>query len=152
MSTIHFRHATEKDLTAIVDMLADDDLGRQREDPGPPLNPKYRDAFNAINKDPNQYLAVVEDDDGIAGCIQLTFIPGLSRTALWRGQIESVRIAASRRGSGLGQQMFEWAIQECKQHGCGLVQLTSDKTRPDAIRFYESLGFAASHEGMKLSL
>ena len=86
------------------------------------------------------------------GCLQLTFIPGLSRLGMWRGQIESVRVAADQRGSGLGRRLFEWAIAECRARGCGLVQLTTDKSRPDAKRFYESLGFEASHEGMKLSL
>ena len=112
----------------------------------------YTDAFSAIAKDPNQYLAVVEIDGVLAGCLQLTFIPGLSRLGMWRGQIESVRIAANQRGEGLGRRMFEWAIEECRQRGCELVQLTTDKSRPDALRFYESLGFVASHEGMKLSL
>jgi len=152
MRTIHFRKATENDLPTIVSMLADDELGRQREIVGTSLNSKYREAYEAIKRDPNQYLAVVEDSESIVGCLQLTFIPGLSRTGMWRGHIEGVRIAATQRGTGLGKQMFEWAIDECRRHNCGLVQLTSDKTRPEAIRFYESLGFTASHEGMKLAL
>jgi GNAT superfamily N-acetyltransferase len=97
-------------------------------------------------------LAVVEDEGRVIGCLQLSFIPGLSRLGMWRGQIESVRITADRRGDGLGRQMFEWAIAECRARGCGLVQLTTDKQRPEALRFYESLGFVASHEGMKLAL
>ena len=152
MSTIEFRRATSADLPGIVAMLADDDLGSTREDVSLPLNDRYTDAFSAIAKDPNQYLAVVEIDGVLAGCLQLTFIPGLSRLGMWRGQIESVRIAANQRGEGLGRRMFEWAIEECRQRGCELVQLTTDKSRPDALRFYESLGFVASHEGMKLSL
>lgn len=153
MNDIKFRRATLADLQAIVAMLADDEIGRQREEPGLPMSPKYAAAFAAIDADPNQFLAVVEGDNGVvAGCLQLSFIPGLSRTGLWRGQIESVRIASSRRGSGLGRKMFEWAIAMCRERGCGLVQLTTDKTRPDALRFYESLGFEASHDGMKLSL
>lgn len=95
---------------------------------------------------------MVELDSSIAGCLQLSFIPGLSRLGLWRGQIESVRIAAGLRGAGLGRAMFEWAIAQCRERGCGLVQLTTDRARPDARRFYESLGFAASHDGMKLNL
>ena len=150
---VTFRKATRADLETIVAMLADDALGATRERPGLPLDIRYTEAFDAIARDDNQLLAVVEDGEGaVVGCLQLTFIPGLSRLGLWRGQIESVRIASSRRGSGLGRVMFEWAIEECRRRGCGLVQLTSDKARPDAIRFYESLGFAASHEGLKLAL
>lgn len=142
------RRATAADLDAIVALLADDMLGAGREKPG---DPAYAAAFAAIEADPNQLLAVAEEAGRVVGCLQLSFIPGLSRLGMWRGQIESVRIAASHRGAGLGRRMFEWAIGECRARGCGLVQLTTDKARPDARRFYESLGFAASHEGMKLS-
>ena len=152
MSDLIFRPAKATDLPGIVAMLADDKLGSQREDASLPLNARYTDAFAAIDADPNQFLAVVEIDGELAGCLQLTFVPGLSRLGMWRGQIESVRIAADQRGAGLGRKMFEWAIEQCRERGCELVQLTSDKTRPDAVRFYESLGFVASHEGMKLSL
>jgi ribosomal protein S18 acetylase RimI-like enzyme len=147
---VEFRRATIADLPRIIELLADDELGRRREEPGPPPSPKYEAAFVVIDGDPNQFLAVVEEEGELVGCLQLSFIPGLSRVGLWRGQIESVRIASTRRGSGLGRKMFEWAIQECRNRGCGLVQLTTDKTRPDALRFYESLGFVASHEGLKL--
>ena len=133
-------------------LLADDVLGSGREDPGPPLNPRYAEAFAAIARDQNQLLAVAEAGGAVVGCLQLTFIPGLSLQGMWRGQIESVRIAASRRGGGLGRQMLEWAIAECRARGCGLVQLTMNKSRTDALRFYESLGFVASHEGFKLTL
>ncbi len=133
-------------------MLADDDLGQQREDLSIPTNPNYLDAFAAIESDPNQLLAVAEDDGKLAGCLQISFIPGLSRLGMWRGQIESVRIASHYRGKGLGRTMFEWAIEECRNRGCGLVQLTTDKSRADAHQFYEVLGFSASHEGMKLIL
>lgn len=146
------RRAVAADLPAIVALLADDTLGRGREDPRPPLDPRYAAAFAAIEADPNQLLAVVEAEGAVVGCLQLSFMPGLSRLGAWRGQIESVRIAASRRGGGLGRRMIEWAIAECRRRRCGLVQLTSDKSRPDALRFYESLGFRASHEGMKLDL
>lgn len=152
MSDPIFRRAREADLPAIVALLADDELGRTREDATMPPNAKYRAAFAAIDRDPNQYLAVAERDGAVIGCLQLSFIPGLSRLGLWRGQIESVRIASDARGGGLGRAMFEWAIGECRRRGCGLVQLTTDKARPDARRFYESLGFTASHEGMKRSL
>lgn len=147
-----FRRAIAADLPMIVGLLADDELGRQREDATLPPNARYVEAFAAIDRDPNQLLAVVERDHEIIGCLQLTFIPGLSRLGMWRGQIESVRIASAERGSGIGRTMFEWAIEECRRRGCELVQLTTDKRRPDAARFYEALGFSASHEGMKLSL
>lgn len=147
-----FRRATGEDLPAIVELLADDDIGQTREVVGTPLDGRYLDAFDAIDGDPNQLLAVAARDGEVVGCLQLSFIPGLSRTGMWRGQIESVRTARALRGSGLGRTMFEWAIKECRERECGLVQLTSDKARPDAIRFYESLGFTASHEGMKLTL
>ena len=133
-------------------MLADDELGCKREDPSVPLNQKYSDSFAAISRDPNQLLTVVEHKGHLLGCLHLTFIPGLSRLGMWRGQIESVRIATDCRGRGLGRKMFEWAIAECGKRGCGLVQLTTDKSREEAVQFYESLGFRASHEGMKLDL
>lgn len=151
MSTKLFRRATLADLPAIIALLADDVLGKDREDPADPPNQAYLDAFAAIEADGNQYLAVVEEAGRVVGCLQLSFVPGLSRLGLWRGQIESVRIAAERRGGGLGRAMFEWAIARCRERGCGLVQLTTDKARPEARRFYESLGFTASHEGMKLT-
>jgi ribosomal protein S18 acetylase RimI-like enzyme len=147
------RRATVRDLPAIVALLADDELGRTREEPGPPPSPRYAEAFAAIDRDPNQLLVVVEEAAGaVVGCLQLSFIPGLSMTGMWRGQIESVRIASSRRGGGLGRFMLEWAIGECRRRGCGLVQLTMNKSRADTLRFYESLGFLATHEGFKMSL
>lgn len=152
MNDLTFRRASAADLEDIVALLADDELGRKREDPDPPLNPRYIDAFAAIDADRNQFLAVVEEGGQIVGCLQLSFIPGLSRLGLWRGQIESVRIASTRRGGGLGKRMFEWAIEECRKRGCEIVQLTTDKCRTEARRFYEGLGFVASHEGMKLTL
>src|SRR5258706_10266790 len=152
MTEPHFRRAIRTDLPAIVALLADDSLGQSREDPGLPVNARYVAAFEAMDRDPAHLLTVVERDGTVVGCLQLSFIPGLSRLGMLRGQIESVRIAASQRGGGLGRAVFEWAIAECRARGCGLVQLTTDKARPDARRFYESLGFKASHEGMKLAL
>ena len=152
MTQLTFRRAKASDVPGIVAMLADDALGRQREDPSSPLNEKYVNAFAAIERDPNQLLAVVELNDALVGCLQLTFVPGLSRLAMWRGQIESVRIAADHRGEGLGRQMFVWAIEQCRTRGCGLVQLTTDKRRDGVLSFYESLGFEATHEGLKLTL
>ncbi|MFB8341865.1 GNAT family N-acetyltransferase [Brucella cytisi] len=151
-AAIAIRKAAAADVAAIVAMLADDALGAQREDASPPLRDSYRSAFAAIDADPNQFLAVVEHDGEIIGCMQISFIPGLSRMGLWRGQIESVRIASHIRGGGVGRQMIVWAIEQCRERGCGLVQLTTDKSRSDALRFYQSLGFTDSHEGLKLSL
>lgn len=149
----HFRPANEADLPAIIALLAADQLGQTREDASLPLAKVYIDAFSAIDADQNQLLAVaVDSDDTVIGTLQLTFIPGLARSGAWRGQIEAVRIAEAHRSSGLGQKMFEWAIEKCHAKGCKLVQLTTDKTRPDAHRFYERLGFTASHEGYKLKL
>jgi GNAT superfamily N-acetyltransferase len=146
------RRATRADLEGIVALLADDALGATREDPTLPLNANYEAAFEAIAADPNQLLAVADNEGAIVGTLQLTFIPGLSRTGMWRSQIEAVRIAAEQRGAGLGRIMFEWAIEQCRQRGCALVQLTTDVSRPDAHRFYEQLGFVASHAGFKLPL
>jgi GNAT superfamily N-acetyltransferase len=139
-------------LESIVALLADDPLGREREKAGPGLDAGYRDAFAAIDRDPNQLLVVAERGGRVIGVLQLSFIPGLTRRGMWRGQIEGVRVAESERGRGLGRAMLEWAIGECRERGCGLVQLTSDGRRPDAHRFYEGLGFRAMHRGYKLSL
>ncbi len=146
------RKAGAEDLPEIVALLADDDLGKGREDARLPLAQGYLDAFAAIDGDPNQFLAVAVEADRVVGTLQITFIPGLSRSGSWRGQIEAVRIAADKRGSGLGRRLFDWAIDRCRERDCRLVQLTTDKARPDAHRFYESLGFQASHEGYKLAL
>lgn len=145
------RAAHLSDLPAILALLADDPLGKNREAPAEE-QAAYAKAFAAIDADPNNMLVVMEQEGRLVGCFQLTFIPGLSRKGAWRGQIESVRIAADRRGQRLGERMMAWAIAECRSRGCALVQLTTDKRRPDAHRFYERLGFTASHEGMKLEL
>ena len=147
-----FRTATPTDLPAIIALLMDDPLGKLREDLGTPLNPVYLAAFEAIERDPNQLLVVADMAGEVVGSLQLTFIPGLSRLGMWRGQIEAVRVASSQRGSGVGKAMIRWAIEECRRRGCGLVQLTTDKRRIEAHRFYDGLGFKASHEGMKLAL
>jgi GNAT superfamily N-acetyltransferase len=152
METIHFRSARFDDVPAIVALLADDPLGSQRERTGTPLDACYVAAFRAIEADANQQLVVVSDGEDIVGTLQLSFIPGIARMGAWRGQIEAVRIAAHRRDSGLGQKMIEWAIDQCRARGCSLVQLTTDKSRADAHRFYEKLGFVASHEGYKRAL
>ena len=147
-----FREATPADVPSLVALLADDDLGATREDNSAPLNPRYTDAFNSIDRDPNNELAVVELDGDLAGMLQLTFLPYLTHTGSWRCLIEGVRIGESHRGRGLGSRFFQWAIDRAAARGCSIVQLTSDKRRPDAIKFYESLGFQATHEGFKLKL
>lgn len=147
--TLAFRKALGTDLLAIVRLLADDELGMNREDGIGDIF-SYRSAFLDIDADPNQFLCVVEDDGQVVGTLQLTFIPGLSRGGAKRGQIEAVRVARDRRNEGIGRAMFDWAIEQCHVQSCALVQLTTDKARPDAHRFYESLGFEASHVGYKL--
>ncbi len=147
---VRFRRAQLSDLEAIVALIAEDSLGMGRESAAPTVAPEYVAAFEAISEDPNQFMAVAEDEGEVIGCMQITFIPGLSRKGAWRGQLESVRVASRLRGQGIGEEFFRWAIGKCQERGCGLVQLTTDKTRKDALRFYERLGFVASHNGMKL--
>ena len=124
MSTVSARPALINDLPAIVGLLADDVLGQGREDIGLPLHSNYFDAFEAIEDDPNQVFVVFEAEGVIVGCLQLSFIPGLSRQGAWRGQIESVRISSERRGAGLGQEMISWAVDTCRKRGCRIIQLT----------------------------
>jgi GNAT superfamily N-acetyltransferase len=150
--SIIFRRAAPDDLETIVALLADDPIGRGRENPGPRLDACYREAFAAIERDPNQLLVVAERGGQVIGVLQLSFIPGLTRRGMWRGQIEGVRVATGERAGGIGRALLEWAIEECRRRGCGLVQLTSDKRRSAAHRFYEALGFEATHQGYKLSL
>jgi len=152
MSEIHIRRAEEGDLPAIVAMLADDPLGRSREDASQPLGHAYRDAFAVVDADPNQFLAVMTDGGRVIGTLQISYLAGLSLQGAWRGQIEAVRVAADRRGERLGQRLLEWAIGQCRERGCRVVQLTTNKSRADAHRFYERLGFKASHIGYKLNL
>lgn len=146
-----FRKATKNDLVKIVQMLSDDKLGSQRERFENPLPASYTEAFDIIDKDPHQNLIVVENKDKeVIGTLQLTFIQYLTYQGGIRAQIEAVRIRKDQRGKGLGLKMFEWAIEKSKERGAHLLQLTTDKKRPDAIQFYEKLGFQPSHEGMKL--
>jgi GNAT superfamily N-acetyltransferase len=152
MTTPIFRRAELRDLPTIIEMLADDHLGTAREELGTPLHPAYLAAFHAIDADPNQLLLVMEEDGEIVGSLQLSFLAGLSRRGMWRGLVEGVRVASGQRGAGRGRAMLEWTIAECRRRGCGLVQLTSHKSRHDALRFYDDLGFKRSHEGMKLDL
>ena len=146
------RTANRADLPAIIGLLVDDVLGAARDALTADLDPGYARAFAAIEQDPNNQVAVMESGGRIIGCLQLTYLPGLSFKGMWRGQIESVRIASDLRGQGLGHILFEWAITECRKRGCGVVQLTTNALRADAQRFYVSLGFQATHAGMKLRL
>lgn len=146
---MEIRDATRADVATIVAMLADDDLGRRREDTTTPLDAAYWRAFGAIDADPNTRLVVLEEDGEVVGTLQLTFLPHLTYRGGWRAQIEAVRTAASRRGQGLGRHLLEWAIEEATRRGCHLVQLTTNADRGDARRFYEDLGFEATHVGMK---
>jgi GNAT superfamily N-acetyltransferase len=143
------RQATAADIPAIVRLLADDDLGRTREAAGDTV---YTAAFTELEREPNNILFVFDVAGEVAGCAQLTLIPGLGRQAVKRAQIESVRVASSHRGGGLGRWFMQELIREARERGCGLVQLTSDTRRADAHRFYEGLGFTASHVGFKLVL
>ncbi|MEL6871073.1 MAG: GNAT family N-acetyltransferase [Pseudomonadota bacterium] len=150
---MQFRDATEQDLAAIVALLADDILGAQRELVAEPLPNEYAAAFQELSQQAGNRLIVAEDEaQRIVGCLQLTITPGIARRGAKRATIEGVRVAANTRGSGLGAQIIKYAIDQARCANCHLVQLTTDKTRPDAHRFYENLGFLPSHIGMKLNL
>ena len=146
------RRALADDLPVIVRLLADDPLGARRERYALPLPSSYERAFEAIDSDPNQELWVACLDAEVVGVLQITFIPYLTYQGGWRALIEGVRIADRVRSHGLGAALLQWAIGRARARGCHLVQLTTDKARPQALRFYQSLGFVASHEGMKLAL
>ncbi len=149
--SMKFREATKKDVPFIIRLLANDKLGQSREKYEDPLPNEYFVAFERIRAASNQELIVVEDGKGeIAGTLQLSFIQYLTYRGGIRAQIEAVRVREDLRGEGLGQRMFEWAIERAKARSAHLLQLTTDKQRPDALRFYEKLGFKASHEGMKI--
>jgi GNAT superfamily N-acetyltransferase len=145
-AALELRRATAADLPALVGMLADDPLGAGREADDGDLTP-YRRAFDLVDADPAHVLLVAVDGDDVVGTLQLSVLPGLARRGASRGQIEAVRVAAGARGGGLGAAMIGWAVEESRRRGCGLVQLTTDKSRTGARRFYERLGFVASHEG-----
>lgn len=148
---LRFRAARREDVPVIVQLLAQDKLGRLREDYRDPLPDIYFQAFDAIERDANQELIVVEDEAGTTiGTLQLSFLPYLTYRGGVRAQIEAVRIREDQRGRGIGERLFRWAIDRARERGAHLLQLTTDKRRPEAVRFYEKLGFEASHEGMKL--
>ncbi len=148
-SDVVIRRAVVGDVPALAKLLADDALGATREvrDPGP-----YLRAFEQVDADPNQFLLVAVTGGAVIGTLQLSLIRSLSRAGALRGQIEAVRVRADHRGRGTGGALVRWAIDEARRRGCALVQLTTDRSRADALRFYERLGFTASHVGLKLSV
>lgn len=149
---MEFRDAVPGDLPAVVKLLADDALGSTRERDEDPLPQVYRDAFAAMERQGGNSPIVAVEDGAVVGCLQLTLIAGLSRLGMTRAQIEAVRVDRRHRSRGLGEALFRHAIDRARAEGCGLVQLTTDRSRGDAQRFYERLGFEASHLGMKLDL
>ena len=149
---MEIRSARREDLGAIVAMIADDQLGSLREVVGPELDPAYVAAFEMISADPNQLLLVADDGGRAVATLQVSFIPGISRRGMLRAQIEAVRVNSSMRGEGLGRTLVEWAVAEARRRGCGLVQLTTDRSRTRAHSFYQDLGFEPTHLGMKLKL
>jgi GNAT superfamily N-acetyltransferase len=150
---VTLRTARQEDLPALVSLIAADQLGATRDGVRDAADlAAYAAAFEAIDADPAHILVVAELAGEIVGTMQLSFLPGLARRGALRAQIEAVRVAESSQGAGLGTAMMSWAIDEARRRGCALVQLTSDKSRLDAHRFYQRLGFLASHEGMKLAL
>lgn len=150
MSETTLRRATAEDVPAIVALLTDDELGAAREVPDDLAT--YQQAFATIDSDASELLAVAERDGQVVGTLQVSFLPGLSRHGALRAQVEGVRVAKDARGSGVGEVMMRWAIDQARSHGCVLVQLASDKARTDAHRFYDRLGFTATHQGHKLAL
>jgi GNAT superfamily N-acetyltransferase len=152
MAALIFREALAADVPVLIALLAADSMGKTREIVSEPIDPRYWAGFHAIAADPNQMLVAAERDGRVIGCLQLSFLPGLSRLGAWRGQIEGVRVSAEARGGGVGQAMINWAIDQCRAKGCDLVQLTTDRRRADAQRFYARVGFEPSHIGMKLNL
>lgn len=152
MSRLSYRDATTADLGFIVRLIVDDSVVATDDQPDRPDHPRYLAALKAIDADPNQRLVVAELDGHPVGTLQLTYIPGITRLGETRCLVEAVHIAPTHRNLGLGSEMIAWAIAEARARGCGLVQLTSNKKRLDAHRFYERLGFKKSHEGFKLAL
>lgn len=152
MKEVTFRTARAGELEAIVSLISDDDLGRQREASNAAVAREYHQAFDVLMSDDNHVMAVAELHGEIVGYMQITYIPGLSRKGAWRGQLESIRVAAHLRGKGVGRAFLQWAIEQCRSRGCRLVQLTSDRRRSEALRLYERLGFVASHNGLKLEI
>ena len=148
--SVTIRRARHDDVAAIVEMLADDHLGRARERLEHPLPASYREAFERLDADPNITLVVAEEAGRVVGSLQLCILPGLSSQGASRGLIEDVRVASDRRSRGIGEQLVQWAVSEARARGCRLVELLTHQTRVDAQRFYERLGFTKSHVGMTI--
>jgi len=144
-----YRHATPEDLSFIVGLIVEDAVVATNDSVADANHADYAAALRAIDADPNQEMFVVEDAGKPIGCFQLSYLPGLMRRGMWRGMIEVVHVSESERNRGYGSQMMRWALERCRERGCGMVQLTSNKKRTDAHRFYERLGFSRSHEGFK---
>jgi ribosomal protein S18 acetylase RimI-like enzyme len=151
-AAVLFRKATRADLRAMLELLNDAKMGNVAEHLGDTLPKIYEDAFAVIDADPNQLLLVGEVDGHVIASLQLTFIPGIAHQGAWRAQVEAVRVARDLRGQRIGEAMMRHAIALARGRGCDRVQLTTNKKRDDAQRFYRRLGFVASHEGMKLWL
>ncbi|WP_343808306.1 GNAT family N-acetyltransferase [Alteraurantiacibacter aestuarii] len=152
MVTLHYRDATVDDLPFIVGLIDGDPVSAARDAATTADAAHQLAGLQAITQDPNHRLLIAEAQGRPVGSFQLSFIPGVSRRGTWRGQIESVRVSPGMRGQGIGGAMMRWAITQCREKGCGLVQLTSDTNRQDAHRFYAQLGFAPTHTGFKLKL
>jgi len=146
---LSYRTATPADLGFIIALIVEDSVVSTGDDPGDAAHSDYVDALAEITADPNQEMIIVEQDGAPVGCFQLSYLPGLMRRGMKRGQIEVVHVAQTHRNRGIGGDMMRWAIERCRQNGCAMVQLTSNKKRIDAHRFYERLGFLKSHEGFK---
>ena len=151
-SGVRFRDAVESDLPTLVRLLADDPLGAQRESSDEAVPAAYLEAFRAIETDGNHELLVAELDGSMVGFLQLSYLPHLTYTGGWRAQVEGVRVDPAVRSQGVGRAMLREAVSRARARRCHLVQLTTDRRRPDALRFYLDLGFEASHEGLKLHL
>jgi len=146
---LNYRHATPADLPFIVGLIVEDSVVDSGDDASDAMHSDYVDALAAITADPDEEMFVVEENGAAVGCFQLSYLPGLMRRGMWRGQIEAVHVSAAMRNRGIGGEMMRWALTRCRERGCGMVQLTSNKKRLDAHRFYERLGFLKSHEGFK---
>jgi len=149
---LSYHHATPADLPFIIGQIVEDSVVTLDDDAADAMAPHYVDALAAITADPHQEMFVVRLGEEAVGCFQLSYLPGLMRRGMWRGQIEVVHVTPERRNGGIGSQMMRWAVARCREKGCGMVQLTSNKKRGDAHRFYERLGFLRSHEGFKYYL
>ena len=147
-----YRTARPDDLPFIIGLIIEDSVVVTEDRAEDAMDEDYRAALAAIDADPNEEMWIVERDGIAVGCFQLSFLPGLMRRGMWRGQIEVVHVSADARNLGIGSEMMRWALARCREKGCGMVQLTSNKKRTDAHRFYERLGFARSHEGFKYYL